>query len=74
MFFQVRNQTQSSSRARLESPKISSLIFIISSPLTLLLHRARIGTTGGIAQVMVGQPFDLLKVRIQTAPQGTYTG
>lgn len=23
---------------------------------------------------MIGQPFDLLKVRIQTAPQGTYKG
>lgn len=32
------------------------------------------GTIGGIAQVMVGQPLDILKVRLQTSPQGTYTG
>ena len=32
------------------------------------------GTIGGIAQVMVGQPLDILKVRLQTSPPGTYTG
>ncbi|KAF4567235.1 Mitochondrial carrier protein ymc2 [Pleurotus pulmonarius] len=32
------------------------------------------GTAGGIAQVLVGQPFDIVKVRMQTAPKGTYTG
>ncbi|RCK55698.1 Carrier protein YMC1, mitochondrial [Candida viswanathii] len=32
------------------------------------------GTMGGIAQVLVGQPFDLVKVRLQSSPEGTYTG
>ncbi|KAJ7581560.1 mitochondrial carrier [Mycena floridula] len=32
------------------------------------------GTAGGIAQVLVGQPFDIVKVRMQTAPAGTYNG
>ncbi|KAJ1025778.1 hypothetical protein NDA18_004112 [Ustilago nuda] len=32
------------------------------------------GTIGGIAQVLVGQPLDILKVRLQTSPPGTYTG
>ena len=32
------------------------------------------GTSGGIAQVFVGQPLDILKVRLQTAAPGTYTG
>ena len=32
------------------------------------------GTVGGIAQVLVGQPFDTVKVRLQSAPEGTYTG
>lgn len=32
------------------------------------------GTSGGVAQVMVGQPFDIVKVRLQTAQHGTYTG
>lgn len=31
------------------------------------------GSVGGIAQVLVGQPFDIVKVRIQTAPRGTYS-
>ncbi|KAF6057988.1 Mitochondrial carrier family protein [Candida parapsilosis] len=29
---------------------------------------------GGIAQVLVGQPFDCVKVRLQSAPEGTYNG
>ncbi|KIM78825.1 hypothetical protein PILCRDRAFT_10769 [Piloderma croceum F 1598] len=32
------------------------------------------GTAGGMAQVLVGQPFDIVKVRMQTAPTGTYNG
>lgn len=32
------------------------------------------GTAGGIAQVLVGQPLDMLKVRLQTAAPGTYSG
>ncbi|KAF3989470.1 hypothetical protein FT663_03588 [Candidozyma haemuli var. vulneris] len=32
------------------------------------------GTVGGIAQVLVGQPFDTVKVRLQSAPEGTYSG
>ncbi|KAJ6507288.1 mitochondrial carrier domain-containing protein [Mycena vitilis] len=32
------------------------------------------GTAGGIAQVLVGQPFDIDKVRMQTASKGTYSG
>lgn len=32
------------------------------------------GTIGGIAQVLVGQPFDTVKVRLQSAPEGTYSG
>ncbi|GFZ50836.1 Carrier protein YMC1, mitochondrial [Saitozyma sp. JCM 24511] len=30
------------------------------------------GSVGGVAQVLVGQPFDIVKVRVQTAPPGTY--
>lgn len=32
------------------------------------------GTAGGIAQVLVGQPFDIVKVRMQTSAKGTYSG
>lgn len=32
------------------------------------------GTVGGVAQVLVGQPFDTVKVRLQSAPEGTYKG
>ncbi|BEI83229.1 hypothetical protein CcaverHIS002_0310970 [Cutaneotrichosporon cavernicola] len=30
------------------------------------------GSAGGITQVLVGQPFDIVKVRVQTAAPGTY--
>lgn len=32
------------------------------------------GTVGGIAQVLSGQPFDTTKVRLQSAPNGKYSG
>ncbi|KAH9837163.1 mitochondrial carrier [Rhodofomes roseus] len=32
------------------------------------------GGFGGVAAVLVGHPFDLIKTRLQTAPPGTYTG
>ncbi|KAG0005514.1 carnitine transporter [Entomortierella chlamydospora] len=32
------------------------------------------GAFGGMSTVVVGHPFDLAKVRIQTSPTGTYTG
>lgn len=32
------------------------------------------GTMGGIAQVLCGQPFDTVKVRLQSASEGTYSG
>jgi solute carrier family 25 (mitochondrial carnitine/acylcarnitine transporter), member 20/29 len=32
------------------------------------------GGVGGICAVLVGHPFDLVKVRLQTAGPGVYTG
>jgi hypothetical protein len=32
------------------------------------------GCFGGVVQVLVGQPFDTIKVRLQSAPSGTYAG
>lgn len=32
------------------------------------------GGVGGICAVVVGHPFDLVKVRMQTAEKGVYTG
>jgi solute carrier family 25 carnitine/acylcarnitine transporter 20/29 len=32
------------------------------------------GGFGGICAVLVGHPFDLIKVRLQTADKGVYTG
>lgn len=32
------------------------------------------GGVGGVCAVVVGHPFDLVKVRLQTAERGVYTG
>jgi len=32
------------------------------------------GGAGGVCAVLVGHPFDLVKVRMQTAEKGVYTG
>ncbi len=32
------------------------------------------GGVGGVCAVVVGHPFDLVKVRLQTADKGVYTG
>jgi solute carrier family 25 (mitochondrial carnitine/acylcarnitine transporter), member 20/29 len=32
------------------------------------------GGFGGVCAVLVGHPFDLIKTRLQTAPDGAYTG
>jgi len=32
------------------------------------------GGFGGVSSVLVGHPFDLTKTRLQTAPNGTYSG
>ena len=32
------------------------------------------GGVGGVCAVVVGHPFDLVKVRLQTAEKGIYTG
>ena len=40
------------------------------SPLSSLIS----GGCGGVCLVLAGQPFDLIKVRLQTAAPGAYSG
>lgn len=49
-------------------PTTTVLAMGVSQPVKDVLS----GTAGGISQVFVGQPFDIVKVRLQTAPEGTY--
>ncbi|KAL8763189.1 MAG: hypothetical protein Q9194_007401 [Teloschistes cf. exilis] len=44
------------------------------SSLTSGLRSFAAGGVGGICAVVVGHPFDLVKVRLQTAEKGVYTG
>jgi solute carrier family 25 carnitine/acylcarnitine transporter 20/29 len=46
-----------------------------ASKQTLSSFRSLIsGGAGGVCAVVVGHPFDLVKVRLQTAEKGVYTG
>ncbi|GAA5980021.1 hypothetical protein JCM11641_008265 [Rhodosporidiobolus odoratus] len=38
------------------------------------LRGAAAGTASGITKLIVGHPFDVVKVRLQCSPQGTYAG
>jgi hypothetical protein len=37
-------------------------------------ERGRSSAAGGLCAVIVGHPFDLVKVRLQTAEKGIYSG
>lgn len=64
--------TTSAANGYVEMAELNSLP---KAPLLTQGHKDVLaGTVGGIAQVLVGQPLDILKVRLQTSPVGTYTG
>ncbi|KAL8868685.1 MAG: hypothetical protein Q9174_004827, partial [Haloplaca sp. 1 TL-2023] len=44
------------------------------SSLTSGLRSFGAGGVGGVCAVLVGHPFDLVKVRLQTAEKGVYSG
>jgi solute carrier family 25 (mitochondrial carnitine/acylcarnitine transporter), member 20/29 len=45
-----------------------------ASTLGAQLRSLAAGAFGGVCAVVVGHPFDLVKVRLQTAEKGVYTG
>jgi solute carrier family 25 (mitochondrial carnitine/acylcarnitine transporter), member 20/29 len=59
------------------NPEAKDDIVIEAKPLRQTLAQIRsliAGGVGGICAVVVGHPFDLVKVRLQTADKGVYTG
>jgi solute carrier family 25 carnitine/acylcarnitine transporter 20/29 len=46
----------------------------VSSLVSTCFNRTNVGGFGGICAVLIGHPFDLVKVRLQTAEKGVYTG
>ena len=71
----------SSSSSSSSSPASDSLVVEVktevveASKQTLSSFRSLIaGGVGGICAVIVGHPFDLVKVRMQTAEKGVYSG
>ena len=73
-------QAMSSSSSSSSAPSIPSAEEVKSevveaSKQTLSSFRSLIaGGVGGVCAVIVGHPFDLVKVRMQTAERGVYSG
>ncbi|KAK9448266.1 mitochondrial carrier domain-containing protein [Limtongia smithiae] len=55
-----------------DSPEIDTTV--ATSAFAGQLKSFAAGGVGGISAVLVGHPFDLIKVRLQTAEKGMYTG
>ncbi|KAK9897965.1 mitochondrial carrier [Cystobasidium minutum MCA 4210] len=64
------NSASSASSASEDKQKLAEEVKGKTSALKNLIA----GGVGGVCAVLVGQPFDIVKVRLQTAPEGTYTG
>lgn len=62
--------SDSASELELDSAGSSSAAKSTVDPIKSFLS----GGFGGVATVLVGHPFDLTKVRMQTATPGTYSG
>lgn len=63
-----------SDAAEIDEATASHIQAPAENPLVGQLKSFAAGGFGGICAVAVGHPFDLIKVRLQTAPAGTYTG
>ena len=80
VFFLLPLPSMSSPSPSLNGPSIPSAEevkteVIEASKQTLSSFRSLIaGGVGGICAVVVGHPFDLVKVRMQTAEKGVYSG
>ena len=60
---------------KLPSPaEIKEDVIVASKSSLQSLRALAAGGVGGICAVVVGHPFDLVKVRLQTAEKGVYTG
>lgn len=55
---------------QVESPKVKAPVSQTSAQIRSFVA----GGVGGICAVLVGHPFDLVKVRLQTAERGVYSG
>ena len=67
--------SSSSSTPSLSSTKEVKTEVVVATKSTLSGLRSLVaGGVGGICAVVVGHPFDLVKVRLQTAEKGVYTG
>ena len=60
---------------KLPSPEELKKDVVVATNETLQSLRSLVsGGVGGVCAVVVGHPFDLVKVRLQTAEKGVYTG
>ena len=71
----MSSSTSSSTGPSIPSAEEVKTEVVEASNQTLSSFRSLIaGGVGGVCAVVVGHPFDLVKVRMQTAEKGVYTG
>ena len=71
----MSSSSSSSSSPTLPSAEEVKAEVVAASKSTLSgLRSLAAGGVGGVCAVIVGHPFDLVKVRLQTAEKGVYTG
>ena len=71
----MSSSSSSSSVSALPSTEEVKKDVVVATKSTLSgLRSLAAGGVGGVCAVVVGHPFDLVKVRLQTAEKGVYTG
>ena len=66
--------TSSSSPSLPSNEAIKEEVVVATKSTLSGLRSLAAGGIGGVCAVVVGHPFDLVKVRLQTADKGVYTG
>lgn len=69
------SSTDASSKISIPSKEELKEDVVVATKSSLQSLRALVaGGVGGVCAVVVGHPFDLVKVRLQTAEKGVYSG
>jgi solute carrier family 25 (mitochondrial carnitine/acylcarnitine transporter), member 20/29 len=71
----TKSSVEENVKKHLPSPEELKEDVVVASKSSLQSLRALVaGGVGGVCAVIVGHPFDLVKVRMQTAEKGVYNG
>lgn len=70
----MSSSSTSSSPSLPSTQEVKSEVVAATKSTVSSLRSLAAGGVGGVCAVVVGHPFDLVKVRLQTAEKGVYTG